>query len=223
MHNETGNAFARRDSQHETVPRGVMERNMRTAVRVAMLVACLTPVGWANDIKRPSPARPNPAVLPAEPDYRLGPEDVIDVFVWKEPELTTTIVIRPDGRISLPLTGEMEASGKTAVQLQQEISQKVRQYIAEPVVNVVVKQVNSMKISVLGEVRRPDVYKIGRRVSVLDAVAMAGGFTEFAKRKVVVLRKSSAGAQRIRFDVRHAVEDGNEQLYLLPQDTIYVE
>ncbi len=200
-----------------------MGRITSTALRMALLVGCLTPVDWANDLKRPSPARPNPAMLPAEPDYRLGPEDLIEVFVWKEPELTTTIVVRPDGRISLPLTGEMEASGKTAVQLQQEIAQKVGQLISDPRVNVVVKQVNSLKISVLGEVRRPDVYKIGRRVTVLDAIAMAGGFTEFAKRKVIVLRKSSAGEQRIRFNVRHAVEDGGEPLYLVPQDTVYVE
>jgi len=200
-----------------------MGRITNVAVRVALLVIWVTPFALANDLKRPGPVRANPAVLPAEPDYRLGAEDVIEVFVYKEAELSTTVVVRPDGRISLPLTGEMEASGKTAVQLQQEITQKVRQFVAEPVVNVVVKQVNSLKISVLGEVRRPDVYKIGRRVTVLDAIAMAGGFTEFAKRRVIVLRKSSAGEQRIRFDVRHAVEDGSEALYLVPQDTVYVE
>jgi len=73
---------------------------------------------------------------------------VIDVFVWKEPDLTTTVVVRPDGRISLPLTNEIEASGKTVVQLWQEITEKLREYIAQPVVSVIVKQVNSLKISV---------------------------------------------------------------------------
>lgn len=128
------------------------------------------------------------------PEYRLGPEDVIDVFVWKEPELTTTVVVRPDGRISLPLTNEIEASGKTVVQLRQEITDKLREYIAQPVVSVIIKQVNSLKISVLGEVRKPDVYRIKNRVTVLDAIAMAGGFSDLAKQnKVMILRNTPSG------------------------------
>src|SRR5713226_8688241 len=134
-------------------------RIMRWKSSLTLLVfATCTLIAQAADVHRPTDGNSNAS------EYRLGPDDVIDVFVWKEPELTTTVVIRPDGRISLPLTNDMEAGGKTAVQLQQEITQKVRQFVAEPVVNVVVKQVNSLKISVLGEVRRPDVYKIGRRV-----------------------------------------------------------
>ncbi|HEY1338873.1 MAG TPA: polysaccharide biosynthesis/export family protein, partial [Bryobacteraceae bacterium] len=88
-------------------------------------------------------------------EYRLGPEDVIEVFVWKEPELSTTVALRPDGRISLPLAGEFDASGKTTAQLQNEIATQLTRYITEPVVNVMVKQINSLKISVLGEVRKP--------------------------------------------------------------------
>ena len=150
---------------------------------------------------------------------------MIEVFVWKEAELSTTVVIRPDGRISLPLSGEIEASGKTAVQLQQEITEKLRQYIAEPVVNVMVKQVNSLKISVLGEVRKPDVYRIKNRVTVLDAIAMAGGFTDLAKpSKVIVLRNTSSGPQRIKINIKQVVADDTATpFYLQPLDTVYVE
>jgi len=194
-----------------------MRNVTRTLMAVSICWACL--LGQAADIKTAGPFVPL-----KEAEFRVGPGDQLGVFVWKEPELTTDVVVRPDGRISLPLTGEVEASGKTAAQLQQEIRDRLRKFITEPVVNVIVKQVNSLKISVLGEVRRPDVYRIHGRVSVLDAIAMAGGFTEFAKRnRVVVLRNSRSGAQRIVFDVRHAVENAGEELYLEPQDTVYVE
>ena len=162
---------------------------------------------------------------PAIPEYRLGPEDVIEVFVWKQPELTTTVVIRPDGRISLPLTNELEASGKTSVQLQKEITERLREYITQPIVNVIVKQVNSLKISVLGEVRKPDVYRIKNQVTVLDAIAMAGGFTDLARpTRVIVIRNASYGPQRIKINVKQVVAgDSKTPFYLQPLDTVYVE
>jgi polysaccharide biosynthesis/export protein len=160
-----------------------------------------------------------------EAEYRLGPEDVIEVFVWKEPELSTTVTIRPDGRISLPLANELEASGKTAAELQTEITIRLAKYVVQPVVNVMVKQVNSLKISVLGEVRRPDVYRIKNRVTVLDAIAMAGGFTDLARpNRVIVLRNSPAGPQRIRINIKQLVEDDSgAPFFLRTLDTVYVE
>ncbi len=169
--------------------------------------------------------RPTYAAGPAVPEYRLGPEDVIEVFVWKQPELTATVVVRPDGRISLPLTNELEVSGRTAVQLQKEITERLREYINQPTVNVIVKQVNSLKISVLGEVRKPDVYRIKNQVTVLDAIAMAGGFTDLARpNRVIVLRNAPSGPQRIRINVKQVVADeGRAPFYLKPLDTVYVE
>ena len=191
-----------------------------TLVKVALLAGTVL-VAQAADPKKTATIVP-----PAQPEYRLGPEDVISVFVWKEPELTTTVVVRPDGKISLPLTNELEASGKTAVELQRQITEGLGRFINDPVVNVIVKQVNSLKISVLGEVRKPDVYRIQRQVSVLEAIAMAGGFTDFAKRnKVLLIRNTSAGPQRFRIDVRQLIESdtGGQPYLLFPQDTIYVE
>lgn len=179
----------------------------------------------AMPVRSADPPKPLAPIVASEAQYRLGSDDVIEVFVWKEPELTTTVAVRPDGRISLPLAGELDARGKTANELQQEITAKLSQYVVKPVVNVMVKQVNSLKISVLGEVRKPDVYRIKSRVTVLDAIAMAGGFTDLARpNKVIVLRNSPAGAQRIKINVKELVaNDHGTPFYLETLDTVYVE
>jgi polysaccharide export outer membrane protein len=183
------------------------------------LVTSVAPATAADVLKPP------PGTTPGDAEYRLGPDDLIEVFVWKEPELTTTVTVRPDGRVSLPLAGEIDATGKTAVELQQDITAKLGKFIVQPVVNVMVKQVNSLKISVLGEVRRPDVYKIKNRVTVLDAIAMAGGFTDLARpNRVVVLRNTPSGPQRIKINIRELVaNEGEKPFYLQPLDTVYVE
>jgi polysaccharide export outer membrane protein len=146
--------------------------------------------------------------------------------VYKEPELTVTVVVRPDGKISLPLIGELSVNGKTASEMQKEIAQKLSQYISEPTVNFIVKEVNSAKVSVLGEVKTPGMYKIKDRATVLDAVALAGGFTEYAKRdKVTLIRIDSNGRQRqIPVNVEDQIKGRNGDLfYILPYDKIYVQ
>ena len=194
--------------------------HLESVLATLFIFTSMTLIAKAADIRQLAHAA-NPAI----PEYRLGPEDVIEVFVWKQPDLTATVVIRPDGRISLPLTNELEASGKTAIQLQKDITEKLREYVTQPVVNVIVKQVNSLKISVLGEVRKPDVYRIKNQVTVLDAIAMAGGFTDLARpKRVIVIRNAPFGTQRIKVNVKQVVADGSKaQFYLQPQDTVYVE
>jgi polysaccharide export outer membrane protein len=176
----------------------------------------------------PKPGTPNKNILnsASNPEYQLGPEDVIDVFVWKEPDLTSTVVVRPDGKISLPLANELDASGRTALELQREITERLARYLKDPVVNVMLKQINSLKISVLGEVRKPDVYRIKHRVTLLDAIAMAGGFTDLARpNRVIVLRETDSGRpQRIKVDIKRVVaDDDGKAFYLQPRDTVYVE
>jgi polysaccharide biosynthesis/export protein len=201
-----------------TIAGGFMSHALTPLPVVALLFAASLAI-QAADVKKQGPP-----IETLQSEYRLGAEDVIDVFVWKEPEVTASAVVRPDGKISLPLAGELQASGKTTGELQQEIVIQLHRYITDPVVNVIVKQVNSMKISVLGEVHKPDVYRIHNQVTVLDAIAMAGGFTEFAKRsKVIVIRGSGANQQKIMLNIRDAVVGGAVQMYLQPLDTVYVQ
>lgn len=192
---------------------------------ISLIAVSGTLLLWgAAAVAADDPSRqPVPTVAPGL-DYRLGPEDVVEVFVWKEPDLSTTVTVRPDGKISLPLASEIEATGKTAAELQSDITQRLQKYIEQPVVNVMVKQINSLKISVLGEVRKPDVYRIRNRVTVLDAIAMAGGFTDLARpSRVVVLRNSVGGPVRVRINIDQVVDNDNEvPFYLQPMDTVYV-
>jgi polysaccharide export outer membrane protein len=158
-------------------------------------------------------------------DYRLGPEDVIDVFVWKEPDITTSVSIRPDGKVSLPLSGELHAEGKTPLELEGEVRARLERYITDPIVTVIVREVNSARISVLGEVDSPNVFPIKARISALDAIAMAGGFTEFADRgDVIVLREGASGTERIRLDLKRLIDDqAPDVFYLEPKDVVYVK
>lgn len=182
---------------------------------------------WVAGAERPEAGPPAAAAeRNGDPSqgYRLGPGDVIEVFVWKEPELSTTAAVRPDGRISLPLAGEMEAAKRTAAELEEQLTARLEQYIEVPVVTVIVREVNSPRIAVLGEVRRPGRYLVAQRTTVLDAIAMGGGFTEFADRgNVVVLRPTPSGTKRIRVNVKRLLRDGATPLYLEPEDTVYVD
>jgi polysaccharide export outer membrane protein len=193
---------------------------MATPTKTLLIMAMFFNLGLAaraEDIPQTAPKIQTPS------EFRLGPEDVIEVSVWKEPDLSTTVTVRPDGRISLPQVSELDATGKTAAQLQVEITKQLQRYISEPSVTVMVKQINSLKISVLGEVRKPDVYRVKNRVTVLDAIAMAGGFTDLARpNKVVVLRTTPTAQQRIPVDIKKLVADP-KPFYLEPGDTVYVE
>ena len=198
---------------------------------IALLAAALcAPIGPLAAIDplvaqdtAPQPERLQPASSTSA-SYVVGPEDVIEVFVWKEPDLSTTVTIRPDGMITLPLAGELDAAGYTPTQLGEMVADRLKQYMDRPLVTVVVKQINSPKISVLGEVRRPGRYLLLQTTSVLDAIAMGGGFTEFASREfVVVLRQTPNGQQRYRVNVKRMVNDnGGRPFQLTPRDVVYV-
>jgi len=125
-------------------------------------------------------------------DYQIGPEDVLEISVWKEEGLKKEVLVRPDGGISFPLAGDMQAAGKTARQLQQEITQRLEKFIADPVVSVAVTKIAGNKIYVIGRVNKPGEFVAGRYVDVLQALTMAGGLTPFAaENDIKILRKNT--------------------------------
>jgi polysaccharide export outer membrane protein len=197
---------------------------MRFTILLTLIVGL---VGQVSAVLAQQPAGSS-AVAHAygDSEFRLGPDDVIDVSVYQDKGLDRTVPVRPDGKISLPLIGEMPASGKTPTDLQKEIAQRLKQYIADPTVTVVVKEVNSPKVSILGEVKTPGMYKIKDRATLLDAIALAGGLTEYAKRnKIYVLRVNSDGSpRRIQLNIDDQIKGRrSDPFYVLPYDKIYVQ
>jgi len=159
--------------------------------------------------------------------YVIGNDDVLAVKVWKEPDISReTIPVRSDGRISLPLAGEVEAAGRTPLKLEEEIAGRLKNYIAEPEVTVIVLQSNSQKFNILGQVTKPGSYMIANSATVLDAIALAGGFRDFAKqRNIYVLRQNPDGTQaRLPFNYKDVVKGKNpeQNIKLQPRDTIVV-
>lgn len=140
-------------------------------------------------------------------DFLLGPEDVLEITVWRNADLSRTTVIRPDGMISMPLIGDVRASGLTANQLADQISKRLAEYKERPTVAVSVKEVNSYIIYVLGEVTKPGKYQLKTYTTVLQAISMAGGFTPFAsKNRMQVVRNSRNGTgdlTELRIQVRY--------------------
>jgi len=167
-----------------------------------------------------APARPH------DDSFVIGNDDVLAISVWKEPDISRSIPVRSDGKISLPLVGEVQATGRTPLKLEQDIAAKLKSYIAEPEVTVIVQQINSQKFNILGQVNRPGSYPIAMAATVLDAIAVAGGFRDFAKQKsIYVLRQSADGTQaRLRFNYKEVVKGQNpdQNIKLQPRDTIVV-
>src|SRR5436190_15111837 len=159
-------------------------------------------------------------------DYIIGPEDVLAVNVWKEPEVSRTLPVRPDGKISLPLIGDLLASGRTTSQLQGEIKQQLRTYFTSPEVTVLVQEAKSHKFNIVGEVTKPGSYVMSNSMTVLDAIAVAGGLKDFAKSsKIYVLRVSADGSHvRLPFNYKKVIKGGDlkDNVELVPRDTIVV-
>lgn len=159
-------------------------------------------------------------------NFIIGNDDLLAINVWKEPEVSRSIPVRSDGKISLPLVGEVQAAGQTPVKLEQDIAARLKNYISEPEVTVIVQQVNSQRINILGMVNRPGSYMLAGSTTVLDAIALAGGFRDFAKQKsIYVLRQSADGTQaRLPFNYKEVVKGTNpaQNVKLQARDTIVV-
>jgi|SRR5271166_1844282 len=167
-----------------------------------------------------------PGLKPHDDSFIIGDADVLAINVWKEPDISRSIPVRSDGKISLPLVGEVQAAGRTPLKLEQEIAGRLKSYIDEPEVTVIVQQINSQKFNVLGQVAHPGSYSLVSSATVLDAIALAGGFRDFAKQKsIYVLRQKADGGQvRIPFNYKDVVKGKNpaQNVKLEPHDTVVV-
>lgn len=172
----------------------------------------------------------NQKTLPVAKDepYRIGREDVLDIAVWRDADLSRQVPVRPDGNISLPMIGDVTAEGKTTAELAEDIKQKLTPYIQDPKVSVIIHEVNASRVFVTGEVARPGAYPLRGKVSIVQAVALAGGFTPFADYDgIVVIRQGKdAGKYPVRYSdlIEMDDEDGKkkDEAYLQPGDTIVV-
>lgn len=162
------------------------------------------------------------AAPPDEP-YRVGREDVLDVSVWRDADLSRMVPVRPDGFISLPMVGEVKAEGKTPKELEQELREALKPYVQDPRVTVIVREVNAPRVFVTGEVTRPGSYPLRGNVSVLQAIALAGGFSDFANTgSIMVIRKDGKGVPVNYADLVTSDDKARESVWLHPGDTVVV-
>ena len=150
---------------------------------------------------------------PLSTDYVIGPEDMLMITVWKNDALSRTLPVRPDGKVSLPLLHDVQAAGLTAMQLRDKLASAFGEFMPNPEVSVTVMEVRSYRVSVLGEVQKPGVLQLKADTTVLEAIALAGGFRDFASPgKITILRKDSNGAtQKIRFNYNRVVKDNRAE------------
>ena len=141
----------------------------------------------------------------SERPFRIGREDVLDIAVWRDADLSRVLPVRPDGFITMPMAGEVMAAGKTPTELEQEIKSKLSPFVQEPRVTVIVREVNSSRVFVTGEVTRPGVYPLRGRVSLLQVIAQAGGFTDFADSDEIVVIRSDDKSTHIPVRYRDLV------------------
>jgi polysaccharide biosynthesis/export protein len=206
----------------------------------AALISCmlLSSTAWAQSVSAKSStisdhAATADAHIPASPTvaahddtFIIGKDDVLAINVWKEPDISRSIPVRSDGKISLPLVGEIQAAGETPLKLEQNIATRLKSYIEEPEVTVIVQQINSEKFNILGMVSKPGTYPLVGSATVLDAIALAGGFRDFAKQKsVYILRQNPDGTQsRLPFNYKEVTKGRNtaQNVQLQPRDTVIV-
>ena len=205
---------------------------MKTLTTSLCMLFLLSTVSTAQtQANRPSPGSASPAAptgtsgrttpKPADvgADYRLVPGDKLRIEVYKDPQLSQSLQVRPDGKITLPLLGDLPAAGKTSLELRDSISQSLTTYINNPTVTVIVVETEPPVFYVMGEVADPGPYPIKGQVSVLQALAMAGGFKDFANTKNISIRR---GNQTVKFDYKAALKDEGKPMLVQPGDTIIV-
>jgi polysaccharide export outer membrane protein len=165
----------------------------------------------------------DPRVGGAAP-FQIGPEDILDISVWKNPELSRTVPVRPDGKVSLPLVNDIQAAGLTPATLREQVTERLAEFIPAPEVSVMVREVHSRKVAVVGAVKTPGRFELKSPMTVLEVIALAQGFTDFASRdRIVVLRQTGTTTTRVPFNYRKIAEGvDQENFFVKPGDVVVV-
>jgi len=212
-----------------------MSRLTRHVITALTLGAAITAVQAQTTAYQPNPINPatnvstqqKDAAAPATQDasYVIGPQDVLSISVWKEAELTQSVPVRPDGKISMPLLNDVQAAGLTPTQLANEITAGLKKFVTDPQVTVIVTQINSQRIYVLGEVGRAGAYPLLPGMTILQGLSSAGGFTQFANTKKIYMLRTENGKQtKYPFNYKDVIagKHAEENLALKAGDTIVV-
>ena len=189
-------------------------------IAVVLLLALAVPAA----AQKPAEKASAPAGTPNDQEYVIGPEDVLNVSVWKEPEVSGVVPVRPDGKISLPLLNDVQAAGKTPMQLANAITEQLKQFLTDPRVTVVVNQMNSRRIFIMGEVSRTGPMQMLPNMTVLQALSSAGGFSQFANtKKIYVLRNEGGKQTKIPVNYKALLNGDSQQNFeMKPGDTVVV-
>ena len=205
-------------------------RMIRRALTVSLFsVALIGPLAGPVAAARPEPVQgpgaPAPASVAVPKGYVIGAEDVLTVVVWREQEMSSEVVVRPDGKISLPLLNDVQAAGYTPEQLAEIVEKAAKQFVADSEATVIVKAINSRKVYVIGEVAKPGMFPLTSEMNVLQLIAAVGGLLEYADRSnIMILRNENGRERRLRFNYKEVIAGRNLQqnIELQPGDTILV-
>ncbi len=211
----------------------MLRRTQFWMTAIVLVLAHAIPVLAQDDTGKKQQAQPaaasdnNVPKKPAtdDPNYVIGGQDVLDINVWKEPELTRTVPVRPDGKISMPLLNDVQAAGLTPTQLAEQITTSLKKFVTGPQVTVIVTQINSQRIYLMGEVNRAGAYPLLPGMTVLQGLSSGGGFTQFANlKKIYVLRVVDGKQQKYPFNYKDVVNGKatDQNVVLRPGDTIVV-
>ena len=213
---------------------------MKTRLCIALLLlpTLAMPTAWAQQgalekgkegdrAAARSAAKPESSLKSAtdDPSYVIGQDDVLDINVWKEPDVSRQVPVRPDGKISLPLLNDVQASGLTPMQLQSQLSEKLKKFLTEPQVTVIVTAINSRRVYLMGEINRPGAIPLVPNMTVLQAISSAGGLTQFANSsKIQILRTENGKQATYLFNYRDVVRGvkTEQNIFLKPGDSLVV-
>jgi polysaccharide export outer membrane protein len=191
------------------------------ALSLVVICACTPPISHLTEAQAAAAS----IATPSPNKYLLGPEDVLEISVWKEPDLTKQLTVRPDGKITYPLIGEVQAAGLTVKQLQQQILKRLEKYVTDAQVTVILLKAQNYRIYVTGKVNKPGEFVIGKPVNVMQAISMAGGLTPFASPgSIIILRTVGSKEEVFPFDYKEVARGQflEQNRTLVPGDVVVV-